>query len=722
MDLTPILDSLNDAQRDAVTAPVGPVLVLAGAGSGKTRVLTHRIAWVIQTEGASPHSILAVTFTNKAAHEMRGRIEKLLGVPGSAMWVGTFHGIAHRLLRLHWRDAGLPQSFQILDGEDQLRLIKKIVKAMELDEARWVPREIQWFINHNKDEGHRPATLKDGNDPTRRQLIKLYTEYEAQCQRAGVVDFAELLLRAYELWLKNPAILKHYQSRFKHVLIDEFQDTNAIQYAWSLLVAGQDGAPFVVGDDDQSIYRWRGARVENLTRFSKDYPAAKLYRLEQNYRSTGNILKAANALISNNTGRLGKNLWTEGKDGERIKLYAAFNERDEAEFVMHRIRDWTNQGGARRDVAILYRSNAQSRVFEEIFMSARIPYKVYGGLRFFERAEIKDALAYLRVITNHADDASFERVVNLPTRGIGNKSLDVVREQAKAATSSLWDAAAHCVANGVLGPKAEAAVNGFLKLVEQLASDIAGLELHEQVDHVINNSGLVEHHKKEKADRGEARVENLNELVSAARGFEPDGTNTDDEALPPLEAFLAHAVLESGEGQAEAWEDCIQMMTLHTAKGLEFPVVFLCGLEDGLFPHQRSLNDEEGLEEERRLCYVGTTRAMKHLYMTYAEQRRLHGQDNYGTPSRFISEIPEDLIEEVRPRIQISRPVAAGRFRPPVEELAPGVKLGARVRHKKFGEGVILKVEGQGPQANIQVNFASLGVKIMMLEYLEVVR
>jgi DNA helicase-2/ATP-dependent DNA helicase PcrA len=447
-----------------------------------------------------------------------------------------------------------------------------------------------------------------------------------------------------------------------------------------------------------------------------------LFRLEQNYRSTGNILKAANALISNNTGRLGKNLWTEGKDGERIKLYAAFNERDEAEFVMHRIREWTNQGGARRDVAILYRSNAQSRVFEEIFMSARIPYKVYGGLRFFERAEIKDALAYLRIITNHADDASFERVVNLPTRGIGARSLDVVREQAKLTSSSLWDAATLSIAAGTLGPKAEAAVGGFLKLIEQLGRDIAGLELHEQVDHVINNSGLVEHHKKEKADRGEARVENLNELVSAARGFEPDGLNTDDESLPPLEAFLAHAVLESGEGQAEAWEDCVQMMTLHTAKGLEFPVVFLCGMEDGLFPHQRSLNDAEGLEEERRLCYVGTTRAMKQLYMTYADQRRLHGQDNYGTPSRFISEIPEDLIEEVRPRIQISRPVAAGRFRAPVEELAPGVKLGARVRHKKFGEGVILKVEGQGPQANIQVNFASLGVKIMMLEYLEVVR
>jgi DNA helicase-2/ATP-dependent DNA helicase PcrA len=728
MNDSPILSGLNEAQRAAVSAPVGPVLVLAGAGSGKTRVLTHRIAWVIQNEGASPHGILAVTFTNKAAHEMRGRIEKLLGVPGSAMWVGTFHGIAHRLLRLHWRDANLPQSFQILDGEDQLRLVKKIVKAMELDETRWVPKEIQWFINGNKDEGVRPVTMKDAGDPTRRQLIRIYAEYEKQCQLTGVVDFAELLLRAYELVRDNAAVQAHYRRRFSHVLIDEFQDTNAIQYAWALLIAGADGAPFIVGDDDQSIYRWRGARVENLTRFTRDYPTAKMFRLEQNYRSTGNILKAANALISHNTGRLGKNLWTQGSDGERIKLYAAFNERDEAEFVMNRIREWMNQGGARRDVAILYRSNAQSRVFEEVFLSARIPYKVYGGLRFFERAEIKDALAYLRVITNHADDASFERVVNLPTRGIGATSLDKVREQAKAGGTSLWNAAAHCVANGLLGPKAEAALNGFLKLVEQLGSDIQGLELHEQVDHVINNSGLVEHHKKEKAsDRGEARIENLNELVSAARGFSPDVASTpendeEQEKLSPLLAFLAHAVLESGEGQAEAWEDCIQMMTLHTAKGLEFPVVFLSGMEDGLFPHQRSLNDPDGLEEERRLCYVGTTRAMRQLFVTYAEQRRLHGMDNYGTPSRFISEIPEDLVEEVRPRIRISRPVAAGRFKAPVEELAPGVKLGARVRHKKFGEGVILKVEGQGPQANIQVNFASLGVKIMMLEYLEVVR
>jgi DNA helicase-2/ATP-dependent DNA helicase PcrA len=724
MDNSPLLSGLNDAQAAAVSAPVGPVLVLAGAGSGKTRVLTHRIGWVIQNEGASPHSILAVTFTNKAAAEMRARLEKLLGIPGSSMWVGTFHGIAHRLLRLHWRDANLPQSFQILDGEDQLRLIKKIIRAMELDEARWVPREVQWFINHNKDEGHRPNTLKDAGDPTRRTLIRIYTEYEAQCQKTGVIDFAELLLRAYELWRDRPEVLAHYRRRFRHVLIDEFQDTNNIQYAWALMVAGADGAPFVVGDDDQSIYRWRGAKVENLTRYTKDFPAAKMFRLEQNYRSTGNILKAANALIAHNTGRLGKNLWTEGKDGERIKLYSAFNERDEADFVTNRIRDWVAQGNPRRDVAILYRSNAQSRVFEESFLSARIPYKVYGGLRFFERQEIKDALAYLRVIVNHADDASFERVVNLPTRGIGATSLDKVREQAKVSGAHLWEASAHCISHGMLGPKAEAALNGFLRLIEQLGNDIAGLELHEQVDHVINNSGLVEHHKKEKAsDRGEARVENLNELVSAARGFAPDVTsNPDDEKLPPLESFLAHAVLESGEGQASEWEDCIQMMTLHTAKGLEFPLVFMAGMEDGLFPHQRSLNDPEGLEEERRLCYVGATRAMKQLFITYAEQRRMHGMDTFGTPSRFIAEIPEDLVEEVRPRINVARPVIAARFRPPAEELMPGVKLGARVRHKKFGDGVILKVEGQGPQANIEVNFERLGRKIMMLEYLEVVR
>ena len=716
MDLSPLLNPLNEAQRDAVTAPLGPVLVLAGAGSGKTRVLTHRIVWVIQAAGASPHGILAVTFTNKAAGEMRGRVEQLLGIPGGGLWIGTFHGIAHRLLRLHWREANLPQGFQILDSEDQQRLIKKLIRAQNLDEARWVPREVQWFINSNKDEGLRPKDLKAGNDPTRQQLIKLYAEYESACARAGVVDFAELLLRAFELWRDNPELLAHYRRRFRHVLVDEFQDTNAIQYGWMKLLVGSEGYPFAVGDDDQSIYRWRGARVENLQQFRRDYPTAKLYRLEQNYRSTGTILGAANGLIANNSGRLGKNLWTSGERGDPVRLYAAFNERDEAEFVSHRIRDWVAHGGQRREIAILYRSNAQSRVFEEAFLSGRIPYKVYGGLRFFERAEIKDALAYLRLVSNRRDDQSFERVVNLPTRGIGAKSLDVVREYAKGAGCSLWEAAVACIGGaGPLGPKAATAMNGFLGLIERLAREVNGLALHEQVDHVLQGSGLIEHFKRDKADRGEARVENLDELVSAARGFTPEGIEGE---LPPLEAFLAHAVLESGEGQADAWEDCVQMMTLHTAKGLEFPMVFLSGLEDGLFPHQRSLNDIDGLEEERRLCYVGMTRAMKQLFLTYAEQRRLHGVDSYAMPSRFIKEVPEDLIEEVRPRIQVARPVAVTRMRPE-EPAMPGMRLGGRVRHGKFGEGVILNVEGNGPSARVQVNFEQQGSKWMMVQYLE---
>ncbi|NDB24586.1 MAG: DNA helicase II [Gammaproteobacteria bacterium] len=724
MDLSPILNPLNDAQREAVTAPVGPALVLAGAGSGKTRVLTHRVAWLIEAEGASAHSIVAVTFTNKAAGEMRARIESLLGMPGAALWIGTFHGIAHRLLRLHWREAGLPQTFQILDGDDQLRVIKKILKAQALDDTRWVPRDIQYFINNNKDEGLRPKALKDGNDPTRRQFIKLYQDYEEACQRAGVVDFAELLLRAFELWRDNAELLGHYRRRFQHVLVDEFQDTNAIQYGWTKLLTGSAGAPFVVGDDDQSIYRWRGARVENLQTFRRDFPHAKLVRLEQNYRSTGTILDAANALIANNSGRLGKNLWTSGKRGDSIKLYAAFNERDEAEFVLQRIKDWVSRGGNRREFAILYRSNAQSRVFEEVFLSARIPYKVYGGLRFFERAEIKDALAYLRLVSNRHDDTSFERVINLPTRGIGARSVEILREYARTTGVSLWSAAVACTSSAALGAKAAAAVQGFMQLIERLAADTRELALNEIVDQVLNASGLLEHHRKEKAERGEARAENLLELVSAARGFEPE--RVDGEELPPLEAFLAHAVLESGEGQAEAWEDCVQMMTLHTAKGLEFPVVVLAGLEDGLFPHQRSLNDLDSLEEERRLAYVGTTRAMQQLYLTYAEQRRLHGIDSYGQPSRFIKEIPEELLEEIRPKVQAGRSAGMsfgggysrggpGALRD--EPVAPGLRLGARVRHAKFGAGVVLNIEGQGPHARVQVNFESAGSKWLMLQY-----
>jgi DNA helicase-2/ATP-dependent DNA helicase PcrA len=718
MDVSHLLDGLNDAQRQAVASPLGSALVLAGAGSGKTRVLVHRVAWLIQVEGASPHSILAVTFTNKAAAEMRRRIETLLGYPGGALWIGTFHGLAHRLLRLHWREAALPQNFQILDSEDQARLLRKVLKALDLDETRWVPREILWFINAQKDEGVRPKHIKDDGDPTRRQLIRIYLAYEEACQRAGVVDFAELLLRAFEMWRDNPALLQHYRTRFRHVLVDEFQDTNAIQYRWLTLLAGPEGMLFAVGDDDQSIYRWRGARVENLHQFRRDYPQAALYKLEQNYRSTGTILKAANALIKNNSGRLGKTLWTSGADGERVKLYAAFNERDEADFVVNRIREWVGHGGLRSEVAVLYRSNAQSRVFEEAFLNARMPYRVYGGLRFFERAEIKDALAYLRLVSSRADDNSFERVVNLPTRGIGAKTLDAIRELARENGTSLWSAAGACAESG-LAQRGAQALKGFLVIVDQLAEEIRGLELHDQVDHIVQSSGLIEHYKKEKGERGEGRVENLLELVSAARGFSPDG-ETD---MQPLESFLAHAVLESGEGQADAYSDCVQMMTLHSAKGLEFPMVFLTGMEEGLFPHQRSAADVAALEEERRLAYVGATRAMRQLYISYAEQRRLYGVDQYGHPSRFIQELPPELIEEIRPRLQVSRPVFVKRSATLEETPVSSMRLGSRVRHSKFGDGVVLNFEGNGPQARIQVNFERQGTKWLMLSYanLEVV-
>jgi DNA helicase-2/ATP-dependent DNA helicase PcrA len=727
MDVSPILNPLNEAQRAAVTAPLGPVLVLAGAGSGKTRVLTHRIAWLIETEGVSPYGLLAVTFTNKAAAQMRARIAQLLKVQGDALWLGTFHGLAHRLLRAHWREAGLAQAFQILDSEDQLRLIRKLIRANNLDENSWAPRDVQYFINKHKDEGRRAAQLKSGGDPTETQRIRLYQQYEEACERAGVVDFAELLLRAYELWRDNPELLRHYRARFRHVLVDEFQDTNAIQYAWIRLLVGHEGAPFVVGDDDQSIYRWRGARVENLQKFREDFPQARLFRLEQNYRSSAAILEGANALIAHNSSRLGKTLWTAGARGDPIRVYAAFNERDEADFVVTRILEWTQRGGQRRDAAILYRSNAQSRTFEEALISARMPYRVYGGLRFFERAEIKDALAYLRLIANRDDDASFERIVNLPARGIGSRTIDALREAARAAGSSLWLAA---VAASGAGGRTGGALAGFLALIESLGRAIEGLALHEQVDHVLSASGLLEHHQKEKADRSEARVDNLLELVSAARGFEPEGE------LPPLQSFLAHAVLESGEGQGSEGEDCVQMMTLHTAKGLEFPLVFLAGMEDGLFPHQRSTGDLDSLEEERRLCYVGMTRAMRQLYFTYAEQRRLHGVDSYNAPSRFLSEVPAGLIEEVRPRIRLSQ--SGYRALGPAftaggadartgaslsEAIGGGMRLGSRVRHGKFGEGVVLNVEGQGPHARIQVNFERQGSKWLMLQYanLEVV-
>jgi len=714
MDVTPILESLNDAQRQAVTAAADPMLVIAGAGSGKTRVLVHRAAWLIDVEGISPESLLAVTFTNKAAAEMRGRIEALLGTPVSHLWIGTFHGLAHRLLRRHWREARLPQNFQIIDSDDQIRLIKRLLRSLEVDDSRWVPREIQYFINAQKDEGLRPQHLDDEGDPNRRQMIALYRSYEEVCERGGLVDFAELLLRAHELWRDNEELLQHYRRRFRHLLVDEFQDTNAIQYAWLRLLAGSEGVPFVVGDDDQSIYRWRGARVEHIHQFQKDFPGTTVVKLEQNYRSTATILNAANAVIANNISRMGKNLWTDGPVGEPIKIYAAYNERDESDFIIGRLRDWIDQGNLRADAAVLYRSNAQSRVLEEGLINARIPYRVYGGLRFFERAEIKDALAYLRLLSNRDGDASFERIVNRPARGIGARTIEIMRAYGRANSCSMWRAAA-AVASDELNSRTANAVLAFMNLIEKMARDTASLDLQEQVDHVIHASGLIDFFKKDKGEKGETRVENLLELVSAAKSFEPDPA----EEMLPLDEFLSHAALEAGEGQADAWEDCVQLMTMHSAKGLEFPLVFLSGMEDGLFPHQRSIADPQGLEEERRLCYVGITRAKQSLYVSYAEQRRLHGMDNFSQSSRFIAEIPDEYLEEIRPRVQVSRPMRpqGGRSKPIAAGAELGIRLGQRVRHGKFGDGVILNCEGQGAHARVEVNFETAGTKWLVLSY-----
>jgi DNA helicase-2/ATP-dependent DNA helicase PcrA len=710
MDVTEILDPLNDAQREAVTAPHRPTLVLAGAGSGKTRVLVHRIAWLIRVEGLAPQQLIAVTFTNKAAAEMRHRIEALLGFPTRQFWIGTFHGLAHRLLRIHWQEAGLAEGFQIMDSADQLRMIRRLLKDLQLDENEWDPKEIQWFINAQKDEGLRPENVDDDGNTGRRQKIDLYGRYEKACTDSSVVDFAELLLRALELLRENEQLLAQYQTRFQHLLVDEFQDTNAIQYNWLKLLAGKTGVPFVVGDDDQSIYRWRGARVENLRRYQQHFPGTKVIRLEQNYRSTSTILDAANAIITNNSGRLGKKLWTEGAAGDPIKLYAAFNERDEADFVVNRISDYVAQGHARAEAAVLYRSNAQSRVFEETLLAAGIPYRVYGGLRFFERAEIKDALAYLRLIANRNDDPSFERVVNTPTRGVGARTMDAVRACARQSGVSLWRAAGAVITEDAIPKRSSNALWAFLNLIDRLDTETRELSLHDQVRDVTQASGLIAHHGRDGQMGGEARVENLEELVSAAQGVIQD----EESELPPLAEFLSYAVLESGDVQAEEYEDSVQLMTLHSAKGLEFPLVFLCGLEDGLFPHQRSLADADGLEEERRLCYVGLTRAQKQIYLTYAERRRLHGTDNYGTPSRFIQEIPQELLEEVRPALSVSRPI----YRPSrlLQEPSP-VRLGQRVRHGKFGDGVVLNSEGSGSHARVQVNFENAGKKWLVLAY-----
>ncbi|WP_417666632.1 DNA helicase II [Pseudidiomarina sp.] len=721
----PLLAQLNDKQREAVGAKERHMLVLAGAGSGKTRVLVHRIAWLIQERGLSPQSIMAVTFTNKAAAEMRGRIEQLLGSSVRAMWIGTFHGLAHRLLRAHYMDVGLPQNFQILDSDDQQRLVKRIIRSLNLDEKRWPPKQAQWFINGKKDEGLRAHHL-DGYDFNERTFKEIYEAYQVACDRAGLVDFAELLLRAHELIRDNRHVREHYQRRFRHILVDEFQDTNSIQYGWIKLMSGvgqgQQKTNYVtiVGDDDQSIYGWRGAKVENIQQFLRDYPDVLTIRLEQNYRSTNNILTAANQVIANNSGRLGKELWTEGSSGDPIDLYAAFNEMDEARYIAGRIEQWHEHGNALQDVAILYRSNAQSRVLEEALLHARIPYRIYGGLRFFDRLEVKDALAYMRLIASRNDDAALERVINTPTRGIGDRTLGIIREGARERGLPMWEAARQLVQEKVLSGRAGNAVQSFLDLIDSLEDETSDYPLGRQVDTAIKKSGLMAMFESEKGEKAETRVENLKELVNACDNFNTMDAVIEDD-MTPLNAFLAHAALESGEEQADEHQDAVQLMTLHSAKGLEFPLVFMSGVEEGLFPSQQSIGESGRLEEERRLCYVGMTRAMQKLVITYTELRRIYGQERRNIPSRFVGEIPPEMINHVRLQARTTHhSPAMGRFHTGASHEAfeqTGYTLGQRVRHTKFGEGTVLNYEGTGPQSRIQINFDDLGSKWLVVAY-----
>lgn len=716
MDVSELLDDLNKPQREAVAAPLGHCRILAGAGSGKTRVLVHRIAWLIQAESFSPANILAVTFTNKAAAEMRGRIEEVLGYPPGGMWVGTFHGLAHRLLRSHWQEAQLPQNFQILDSDDQLRMLKRIIRGLEIDENQWPPKQAQWYINAQKDEGLRAKDIQAGQDPYSQNMQAIYSAYEQACQRAGVIDFAEILLRSHELWLKRPDILSVYQQRFRQILVDEFQDTNTLQYAWLRLLAGNTGDLFIVGDDDQSIYGWRGAKIENIQQFDTDFENAATIRLEQNYRSTGNILKSANAVIANNSERLGKELWTEDEDGEPIHLYNAFNERDEASYLVEQVRKWVENGGKRSDAAVLYRSNAQSRVIEEALIQSGMPYRVYGGLRFFERAEIKDVLAYLRLVSNRQDDAAFERIVNVPTRGIGAATLTQLRQYARERGITMWQSSIEMLDSKAFPTRAATALVNFLTLIDSLTPEQdTVLPLHEMTQLVIDESGLKAHFSKDKTEKGQGRLDNLDELITASSQFKK---SEDAEEMSDLDAFLANAALEAGDNQADRWEDCVQLMTLHSAKGLEFPIVFMVGMEEGLFPGQKSSDDPTRLAEERRLCYVGMTRARQTLYLLYTESRYLYGQEMIQRPSRFLSELPAECVKQVRARNNHVRPsIEAQRSSNKQGINETGIKTGQAVHHQKFGSGIVIDTEGSGKNARVQVNFKHAGSKWLVLAY-----
>jgi len=727
--MSSLLEHLNPEQLQAVTLPNQHALILAGAGSGKTRVLTTRIAWLIQTGNASPATILAVTFTNKAAREMLVRVSAMLPISTRGMWIGTFHGLCNRMLRAHHRDAGLPQLFQILDSQDQLGAVKRVLKSLNVDEDRYPPRQVQWFINDNKEEGRRQKDVPIHDEASRRNA-ELYAAYDEQCQKEGAVDFPELLLRCYELLQRNEVLRAHYQSRFRHILVDEFQDTNRLQYRWLKLLAGQENAIFAVGDDDQSIYAFRGANVGNMADLEREFRVQNVIRLEQNYRSHGNILNAANALIAHNRKRLGKNLWTAAGEGEPLRIYEAQSDGYEAHFVADEVQSLLREGLARRDVAILYRSNAQSRVIEHALFTQGIPYRVYGGLRFFERQEIKHALAYLRLLANPDDDGALLRIVNFPARGIGARSVEALQDAAAAGGTSLWQAVA------LVAGKAGAAVGAFAKLVEAIRKGTQSLPLHEVVEHVLHASGLLDHYKNERD--GADRVENLEELVNAAAAFTQDEAYAAQSAAAdavagappaapdPLGQFLAHAALESGENQAAEGMDAIQLMTVHSAKGLEFHVVFITGLEEGLFPHEQSVTEQDGLEEERRLMYVAITRARTRLYLTFAQTRLLHGQTRYNVSSRFLDEVPAGVMKWLTPR---GRPLVddsawkavepPARYRKAPGGGAPGLpfRIGQSVVHAKFGQGVIVNAEGSGTDARVQINFGPQGMKWLQLEY-----
>jgi len=702
-----LLENLNPEQLAAVTLPDQSALILAGAGSGKTRVLTTRIAWLIQTGNVSPSGVLAVTFTNKAAREMLTRISAMLPISTRGMWVGTFHGLCNRLLRAHYRDAGLPQLFQILDSQDQHAAVKRVLKALGVDEDRFPAREAQYFINAEKEEGRRARDVEIRDEITRR-YAEIYAAYDEQCQREGAVDFAELLLRTFELLSRNEILREHYRNRFRHILVDEFQDTNRLQYRWLKLLAGPKNIMFAVGDDDQSIYRFRGAHVGNMAEFERDFHVENVIRLERNYRSHGHILAAANALISHNRKRLGKNLWTSAGHGEPVRVYEAQSDGYEASWLTEEVQALKRSGLRLADIGVLYRSNAQSRIIEHALFSNGIPYRVYGGLRFFERMEIKHALAYLRLAANPDDDGAFLRVANFPARGIGARSLEALQDAAKAGDASLYKAA-----SGLSG-KSGAAVGAFLRLVESLKAETQGLPLPEVVEVMLERSGLVAHYKAERD--GADRVENLNELVNAAAAF------TNEEAEHDLSAFLAHASLESGENQAAEGTDALQLMTVHSAKGLEFHAVFITGLEEGLFPHEQSVLEDDGLEEERRLMYVAITRARTRLYLSYAQTRMLHGQTRYNVSSRFLDELPEEVVKRLTPRLGRAKfddaawaPVPAKSYK--AKTPGHGFRIGQSVLHPKFGQGVIVNAEGSGTDARLQVNFGKQGMKWLALEY-----